>query len=355
MSKKILVITPKITNNGITAVINSILENNDDYDFTLAGEFFDNAPEIPAYVNTLKLPPQEKPSAYYRAIKKAAREGGYDAAYIHGNNALMFLETLAVKAGGISKVIAHCHNSSAVHKAAHHILKPIFNSLVSCKIACSEVSAKWAYNGKDVIIIPNGIDAGQVSFDAKRRAEIRMKLGLSDDCIMIGNFGRPSVQKNQTFILDILKEVLKIGADVRLIMFGRRGDYPTLDEMIKGSGIENKVIMLLPEEYSLEWYNALDAMLMPSIFEGLSLCAIEAQANGLPLIISDHLSPETYATKYSVKESLGSSAAKWAETMLNAIDTLPRGEDMRGEIREAGLTEEIMLSEISKVIYECVG
>lgn len=349
--KKILLISPVIGNNGITKIILQIIENIPEVEFELAGRFEDDM--FPDSIKKYELPDQENVLAYTKNIYQLLKKNDYDALYLHANSAMMATETIVAKLAGCKEVIAHCHNTSSAHKLFHHILKPVFNFVVDKKIACSKTSANWAYLGKNIHIIRNGIDIEKFKYNKDTRKKKRTELHVDENTKLIANLGRLSVQKNQIFLLDIMKEYLKFNEDAKLLLIDDGEQKEIIVEKINKNNLKDKVIFLQKADDVSEYYNAIDIMVMPSLFEGLSLVAIESQANGLPILISDHLSQETYLNKYCFKQSIQDSSEKWA-CKINEIlsSNLERGNVDLEDFRKVGLTDKQMVEEIKSILLE---
>ena len=165
-------------------------------------------------------------------------------------------------------------------------------------------------------MLPNAIPLEEFARDEQKRAEIRAKLGLGEE-IVLGNVGRFTRQKNQLFLLDIFAAYLRQRKNAKLILVGYGEMDSDIREKVKKLHIENSV--LIPEDYNepAKYLQAMDVYLFPSIFEGLGISLIEAEAAGLPCVISEVIPKETFVTeKISVCE-LGAPIEDW----VNAIET----------------------------------
>ena len=349
--QKILIISPVIGNNGITKVISEIILGIPEIDFDVAGEFLGDP--FPKTIEKYQLPNQEHLLSYINAIFKIINSNDYDSVYIHANSAMMCVETLISKIAGSKKVITHCHNVSSLHKFGHYLLKPLFNVIVDEKIACSTTAAKWAYFGKDIHIIMNGIEPEKYFYSKELREQKRKELGLNDETTLLANFGRLSRQKNQVFLIDIFHEYLQIHANAKLLLIDDAEKHNEVVEKINQYQLQEKVIIMNPTPNIADYYSCVDIMVMPSLFEGLCLVALEAQANGLPILISDQLSKETYLTDYIFKESLNHDARIWAHHIDEILSKgLKRGKNHYEEFKGAHLLKDNMLSQIKDVLMK---
>lgn len=352
---RILIVLPCLCNNGLNSIVRRILEERKEYRFSVAAEVTPTAPELPEDVTIHPLPPQEDVIRYFGGIRRTVRKGSYDGVYIHANSALMFVEALAARMGGCRRIIAHCHSSSSLRKPIHYLVKPFFNLLTDTKIGCSKVASRWVYIGSGIHTIPNGIDEEKYRFDPGIREEVREELAVGSDETLVGAFGRLAPEKNPEFLMEIFAGIAGMDPSAMLLLVCDENEEKEACALGEAPGVSDRIIFLRPTKDIHRYYHALDVMLMPSLFEGLSLIALESQANGLPLVLSDHLTEETYATDYAVPVSLKEPAETWGKRAIEAIGKLPRGEAQTTIFTERGLTEKQMLEEIGQVLASALG
>ncbi len=205
------------------------------------------------------------------------------------------------KTAGIPKRIAHSHNSmlkkglfSALKLAIHNIGKIIYAKYGTDLWACSSVAAHFLYPkslSSQVVIIPNGIDVMRFQFSEDKRYAVRAGLDIYDE-IILGHTGRFCQQKNQLFLLDVFYNFLIKHPNSKLLLVGDGEDKSRLINRVAKLGIEEKVIFTGITSHVEDFLFAMDVFLFPSIFEGLGIAVVEAQASGLPLICSDQVPME---------------------------------------------------------------
>ena len=321
--KHILLLASRpLANDGITKMeMDAIDFNKDIITFDVACAFgFDNS-----YGEKLKkegikcfeLSPKKNVFLYIKSIRKLVRAQKYDAVYIHGNSAMMFFDSLPAKMAG-AKVITHCHNTKSDYPIIHYLLKPFFNVLIDKKIGCSSLASKWAYCGKNIKTIVNGVDIDKFKFDETIRTDMRAKIGWANQKI-VGHIGRFNYQKNHEKLIRIFKKMYDQDTSCRLLLIGDGELQQQIKEQIASLKLENVVKIIDHTDSPQEYMNAMDIMIMPSLFEGLCLVAIEAQANGLPILLNRFFSPETSATKQARVLDLEDLDDVWAGTALNMI------------------------------------
>lgn len=214
---------------------------------------------------------------------------------------------------------------------------------------CGEESGKWLYGEKNksrFIMLNNAIDAAVYSFDASKREEMRRQLGLTGE-LVIGHVGRFNPQKNHAFLLDIFTSLLKKEPDAALLLVGDGEGMPKIQAKAQELGIAEHVCFLGVRSDVADLMQAMDVFVFPSLYEGLPVTMVEAQASGLPCIISDKVPPECILTDGLVNiMPLSASPEAWAEKIL-MMRAVPRT-DRHEEIAAHGFditTEAVKLQE----------
>ncbi|WP_129851812.1 glycosyltransferase family 1 protein [Bifidobacterium pseudolongum] len=160
------------------------------------------------------------------------------------------------------------------------------------RFTCSDNAARWLYGERtvrngDVQIVTNAIDGDVYAYSADIRARIRAQLMLSDDTLLIGNVGRLAPQKNQMFLLEVLHEVLSRGVNAKLVVVGEGNLHDELTREAKKLGLADSLILAGSVPNVSDYLQAMDVFAFPSLYEGLGMALIEAQAVGLPAIAAD--------------------------------------------------------------------
>lgn len=290
----------------------------------------------------------EDPVKYYRAVRAFFEQhaGEYDVIW---DNECMFNDLTPLKLAaeyGIPVRIAHSHmpqnmdpslagkGRGVLHRAQRRGLARYANVLW----ACSEESARWACPAMDLpfTVVPHAIDAENYRFDAAVRAEVRAHYGLTD-CLVVGHVGRLQYQKNQTFLLEAFQRLHAREPRARLVLVGEGPNLLDLEARAVSLGVEEEVLFLGQQDDVPRLLQAFDLFAMPSRFEGLGMAAVEAQAAGLPCILSDAF-PKEAAITSNVTFLTPEDPDVWAERMLDvleAADGAPRP-DTVADITRAG-------------------
>lgn len=257
----------------------------------------------------------------YHFFKKHRSE--YDIAvgnYLDFQN-INFL--IIAKLFGIT-TIAHAHNANVPRNLKFKIFVFINQIIglffVDSLFTCSSVAAKWMFgnlllkkNKRSYFQINNRINVDKFRFSKKIRNEIREKLGISADTIVLGNSGRMVAQKNQLFLVDIFFEYLKINKNAKLIILGDGILRQDIVERIKSYNISEKVILTGSVSNVSDWLQGMDVFVFPSVFEGLGMSAIESQAAGLMTFVSDKVPQDVNISPLYHCLSLKQSPKEWAE------------------------------------------
>ena len=250
------------------------------------------------------------------------KERHYDVIHLnvfHGG--MLYYLSLANKMG-IAIRIVHSHNNS-LRRGQHYWLKLMIHRWASKHYivkatdlwACSSAAADFMFShGVPFRLIPNGFDTKRFKFNLRHRDLLRQQLGIKDE-VIVGNVGRLCYQKNQIFLLRVFAEFLKVQPNSRLILVGEGEDRDKLVREATLLRIKDKVIFWGTTDHVERLYWAMDVFVFPSIFEGLGIAAVEAQAAGLPVVCSDSI-PEEACILHSVKKvPLSFGVDKWAETL----------------------------------------
>lgn len=280
----------------------------------------------------------------------------YDVVHIHGSHA--FDNLIAVGAAlisGCEKVVCHSHTNDGEHKKLNALAAPCLRKLPIVRLACSEQAGEWLYGRSDCFeVIKNGIDVEKFAFKESERKACRAQLDISDDVKVIAHTGRLVDVKNQSFLLDILAILLRNDPGKWLLLLVGAGENEgRLRDKALAQGTERHVRFLGLRNDIPRILSASDVYVMPSIHEGLPLAAVEAQANGLPTLISGGMSPETKLRTSTRVMNLDSGADAWASAVVELASAKQMGERQLGarEVRDAGFDISATVGRLQE-IYE---
>lgn len=231
----------------------------------------------------------KNPLKYIFQLSAIIKENNYEVIHVHGNSATMVVDLLAAMIGGVKIRIAHCHNTECMHRVIHKLLMPVFDLTYTKALACSVEAGKWIFGEGNFDVLPNGISVNDYRFSRKDSIEIREELHLEDKLI-IGHVGYMNRQKNHLKLLGILKELKGLHKNVHLLCVTGSDQIPDkLQQLIKDYHLENEVTVFFRRNDVNRLMQGMDVFVFPSLYEGLGIALLEAQAAGLPCIASDRV------------------------------------------------------------------
>lgn len=230
---------------------------------------------------------------------------------------------------GIPIRIIHSHSTKApgggLHTYFHKFNKCRIEKIATDFLACGNLAAKWFYDGtsalQNVCIITNGIDCKSYNYDDLKRKRKREELEISKNFV-IGQIGRIAEVKNHHFTLQVLKRVCELYSDKRpiLLIAGDGPLRPKIENYAEEIGIRDNVLFLGNRDDVKELLMAMDVMIMPSLYEGFPVTAVEAQASGLPCVLSDTITKDAVLKKNCIMLSLNEDLENWCEAIINNTD-----------------------------------
>lgn len=255
-------------------------------------------------------------------------EGEYKIVHIHSPN-IAWLCFFHAKHYGIKYRIVHSHATSYADKK----IKALRNKILCMPIkyganiymACSWAAGEFLFgekNSSKIIIVKNAIDCNKYKFSPEIRRQMRETLGIHDN-IVIGHVGRFCEQKNHEFLIEIFARIIELESRAMLLLVGDGPLKERIMKIVKEKGLVDKVWFLGTREDVDKLLQAMDVFVMPSLFEGLPLVGVEAQAAGLPCVVSTEVTRELDmgCTFYM---DLSESTEKWAEKVLEQCASTDR-------------------------------
>ena len=251
--------------------------------------------------------------AYVKDYVALLKKHRFDVVHINGNSGTMVIEVLLAKLCGVQNVMVHGHNTRTNHPIVNAILKYPMMWLSQQCIACSEGAGKWLYGTYPHMVLNNAIALSNFRFQESLRQQYREEFGVGKD-FLIGHVGHFSEQKNHFFLIDIFAAFHKLEPASKLLLIsdGPRGDVA-------------------------EIYSAMDLFILPSCWEGLPLVMVEAQANGLPVLVSDVVTREAKCLERVCYKLLEDGAESWARSLQELQhSSFGRQDDVLPEIAAKG-------------------
>lgn len=268
-------------------------------------------------IKYVELKRNENPIQYYKRLFTFLKKENFDIVHAHGNSNTLGVELSAAKMAKVKVRIAHCHSTSCTHKWLSFLLKPLLMNSYTHGFACSELAGKWLFGNRKFYLINNAFDVDKFRYIEELRNKYRKELQIEKK-IVIGNVGLFNEGKNQGFLLDIFNEYKKLNSNSVLVFIGTGQLEEQIKKKVRCLGIEESVIFLGNRRDVNELLNVFDYFLFPSLFEGLGIVLLEAQANGLPVIASEDVIPhEVKLTDNFLFMPLQNGYQIWAEKVFN--------------------------------------
>lgn len=299
------------------------------------------------YNKIYKIPSFKKhPLKTIRFLKVISKDNQYDVVHFNICVATTSVYALIIKLfSKNTKVFIHSHNGSDNKKVRHYLFRPLLNRVADRKLSCSEVAANWMFgNSKEVIICNNFIDTDKFLFNEKYRNKLRTELNIENKFVL-GHVGRFSNQKNHKELVDIFNSVTQDNNDVILILIGTGELVDSIKEYVNKLNINNKVLFLGVKSNTNEYYQAMDLFILPSLFEGLPIVAIEAQTSGLKCLLADTIDSNSDISG-NVKFLPLNNIKLWKEEIENIIKNKYIRKDMKKIIIDRGYDLQVEIKKI---------
>ena len=258
---------------------------------------------------------------YIRQLYNIMRH--YDVVHAHGNSGTLAIEMLAAKKANVKLRIAHSHSTTCTSKIADQLLKPVLYRCCNGRLACGKDAGKWLFGKRTFEVINNGIDSKKYAFNADIRESIRKKLSLNQEKV-IGHVGGFFEAKNHVFLIQLFEKIYLQDKSYKLLLIGDGERKEEVEYIVEKKGLKEAVIFIGSVPNVNEYLNAMDLIVMPSLYEGIPLTLIEEQANGLPCIVSDGITKEVDKTGLVQFLSLNDDSQVWIDAIRKTISSKKR-------------------------------
>ncbi len=307
-------------------------------------------------VHSFSATQRDNPQKLRNEIKDVLSK--YDIIHLHTSSWRGFLiEEIAMELG-MEKVIVHSHSTGidvtneedriAQNKEHIEYRNKFSEQYATDFLACCYKAADWLFGSsipkEKIQIMPNAIDVNKFAYNDETRNRIRKSLGI-ENALVIGHVGRYSYTKNQSFLIELVAKIHHEIPNIKLICIGEGENKALLQKAILEYQVEDNVILIDWVNNVNDYLQAFDIFCLPSIFEGLPISVIEAQAAGLPCLVSETVTEEVEVTPLvkrlplekeiwisRIIEEIGScryERAKYAELIVNSgYDVKSSGEKL---------------------------
>lgn len=308
------------------------------------------------------VPPYQKILKYIKELKRIFKENNYKI--VHSNiNALSVFPLYAAKKAGVPVRIAHSHSTSNKKEwkktLLKNILRPFSKIYATHYFCCSELAGRWLFGDKEydkgnVFLLNNAIDLDKYKYDEQIRESKRKELNISKSTFVVGHIGRFVEQKNHRFLIDIFNEIKKKNDGSLLLLAGQGPLMDEMKEKVHNLNLDESVKFLGQRSDANELYQAFDLFLLPSLYEGLPVVGVEAQASGNLCYLSNDMTKETKVLDSTVFMSLDNTAEEWADAIIkDAADY--KKHDTKEEVSKYGFNIKNEAKKLVKKYNEYLG
>lgn len=304
-------------------------------------------------------------SAYINII---SNENQYNMVHCHfsGYRALFF--SLLSKLCGVKRVAVHAHRSDDEYKDRFSNIKLLVERIMSCILAdnlvsCSEIASKYIFGEKYVhqnmiMHLPNSIPVEKycIKLSDVEKSVIKDGLDIKSNKLIIGHIGRFNIQKNHLFMVKLIKRMKERNLDFVWLFIGDGQEFNSIKNLINNNDCNEYVRFLGRREDVHILYSIIDVMVLPSFFEGLPTVVVEAQAAGVPSIISTNVTDEVDMKMNILKSlSLDENLDIWIDSIISMSNIqVPEKDDRIKCLEERNFTSKSAAQLYEDFVYERV-
>lgn len=295
-----------------------------------------------------------------KSIYAILKKEKYDIVHINADDAIEALFTSILSKLSGAKIVLHAHTTSScrgnrfVGRVKLLLARNIVKFLADCKLACSIEAAKYLYGDailSDILILKNGIIIDNFLYNAEIRKNVRGKLDIPTEAIALGTIGRLSHEKNPEFIVNLVQTLFSKAPNFYFIWIGDGEKRANIETMLDNEIKSGRVLLLGKQEQPAQYYQAMDVFLLPSLYEGFGIVNIEAQASGLPCVVSSAVPESAAVNSNFYRLLLSDGVEKWSDFITSmSYERLP--DDAEEKIKEAGFDIEDSSQKLRKIYQE---
>lgn len=302
-----------------------------------------------------RLPRLNPMSVQYQKTLRSFFEKHREYQVVHSHlDCMAGIPLKEAKAHGVPVCIAHAHNNNQT-KDGKYLLKLLYKrnipKFADFLFACSQEAGEWMYGGRPFWILNNAIDAPAYVYDESTRQKARRELGISEDSLLVGHVGRFAPQKNHLMLIKIMASLKNKCRDSKLLLVGTGEGLDSVKAEVRSLGLQNDVIFAGLRTDVPDLLQAMDVFLFPSLFEGLGMAAIEAQAAGLPCIISDGVSTECKKTDLVIQKKLADGPDAWADQIVRLSSK--HRQNTLDQVTNAGFNVNVEAQKLQDFYLDC--
>lgn len=297
-----------------------------------------------------QLPKRKNIIGYWKAVKCLSRN--YDVVHVHANSSTAVIELSAAKAARVVKRIHHNHTSKTQHPVINALLHPFFKYSYTDAIACSQLAGDWLFGKNNYKILRNAIDIAKFEYNKDARVLIRNEFGIKEEDFVIGHIGKFMDAKNHEFLIKVFAEYHLKHPNSKLLLVGDGEWRSKVETWVADSGCANSIILAGLRSDIPAIVQAMDIFVFPSIYEGMPLTVLEAQASGLPCLISSNVTSDVNIGQDVKMKDLTDGVKDWADSIDSfdyAISREVRCHNNYELITKAGYNIEKEANELLKI------
>lgn len=279
-----------------------------------------------------------------RSIYSILKKEKYDIVHINVDDAIEGLFNIILSKLSGAKIVLHAHTTSSSRGEGFFgrlkmlSAKKIVNFLVDYKMACSLEAADYLYGDtdlSDVAIIKNGIIINDFLYNEELRQNVRENLNIPMEAIVLGTVGRLSYPKNPEFMVSLIQTLFSKAPNFYFIWIGDGEERASIEKKLDEEIKSGRILLLGKQEQPAQYLQAMDVFLLPSLYEGFGIVNIEAQASGLPCVVSSAVPDSASVNSNFYRLLLSDGVEKWSEFITSlSFERLPYGSAEK--IKEAG-------------------
>ncbi len=318
--KRIFMVGYSGNKGGVETYIDQLVKELPEYEFVLS------LPVMTIDGREWSRPPNRHHYLRYRAFwYRFFKENRFDAVYYNTCDIVSLDMLRFTKHANVPVRIIHSHNtgnqqeigrrSGLFHRLSERINRKWLDRYATHLLACSEEAGRWMFGSRPFTVIRNGIDIERFRYREETRKTVRERYGLGNGPLA-AVIGRLSAQKNPAYALRVMEAFFRLEPEVWAVFIGDGPLRKETEAEAERRGIRDRILFTGAVDNVPDWMSAADALLMPSLFEGFPFVLIEAQASGLPCVVSSSVTREVDLTGMVHFVDPGKAPEEWAEKLI---------------------------------------
>ncbi len=308
------------------------------------------------------VPAFENLFAHTCALYKIFKREKYDVVHAY-NSTMNLFPMFAAKVAGVNVRISESLSMAAKGERKTYIkliLKKFSHLFCNYYMACGKDCGAWQFGNRalkrnKIAIFKTAINTEANAYNPELRNKTRVKFGWQDKTVY-GFIGRFEMQKNPLFLIDIMAEIRKKQDNAQFVIIGAGDMEKQMLQRINRYGIKDSVAWLGRREDIQQFYNAFDAFLLPSLYEGLPVVGLESQSAGLPIFFSSAVTPEAAACELGIYTPLSAGATIWAKKIIEeTAKNMPVRCSHAKDVADAGFDSKVEADRMLKFYLDAVA